>query len=216
LLCAAATGVFLFLHSQHPRKSEAKVLKQNQSSTEERRLWRQVLVWAGFYTVVTFFMTVGRTFVPTFLAEQVKLNEFYVGLFGSINFAGMTFIGIAMGRLGDRWRKSRAISLCLLLYAVSMVPLLLASEPTVLMFTAFFYGGSIVTASLVSSFVGTIAPEHKRGLWVSVPQTLGLFASFIAPYMGGYVYTISPFYVFLASVIPMPILMLFGLTMLKE
>jgi MFS family permease len=216
LLCAVATGVFLFLHSQHPRKKETEIKHRRLSSVEERHLWHKVLLWSGFFTAITFFVTVGRTFVPTFLNEQVKLSEFYVGLFGSINFAGITFIGIAMGRLGDKWRKSRAISLCLLFYAASMVPLLLIREPAILMFVAFFYGGSVVIGSLVSSFVGIIAPESKRGLWLSVPQTLSLLAAFAAPYLAGFLYALSPSYVFVVSIIPMPFLVLFALTKLKQ
>ncbi len=216
LLCAVATGIFLLLHSQHPRKKETEIKKKEGHNPDERRLWRLMLVWAGFYTAITFFMTVGRTFVPTFLLEQVGLNEFYVGLFGSINFAGTTFIGIAVGRMSDKWRKPRAISACLLLYFVSMIPLLLIKEPTLLMASAFLYGGAIVTGSVVSSYVGTIAPENKRGLWVSIPQTLSLTAAFAAPYVGGYLYAQSPVFAFLVSIVPMPFLVLSALAWLKE
>ena len=154
--------------------------------------------------------------MQTFLQEQVGLSEFYVGLFGSINFAGVTFIGIATGRLGDKWRKSKVVSVCLILYAISMIPILYVKEPATLMFTAFIYGGAVVTGSLISSYVGTVAPENKRGLWVSIPQTLSLTASFIAPYLGGYLYTQAPEYAFVASIVPMPFLVLFVLTKLKE
>ena len=216
LFCAVATGVFLFLTSQHPRKAETVRTGYRMPSDAERRLWRQVLVWAAFFTAFTFFATIGRTFVPTFLAEEAKMNEFYVGLFGSINFAGITFIGITMGRLGDRRRKSRIISICLLFYALSMVPLFLTGEPAVLMPAAFFYGSSIVVGSLVSSFVGTIAPENKRGLWVSVPQTMSLIAAFAAPYLGGILYTWSPLGTFAFSILPMPLLAFFAVMGLKE
>lgn len=101
--------------------------------------------------------------MPVFLSEQASLSEFHVGLFGSVNFAGMTFVGIAMGRLADRWKKSGAISICLLLFIVSMVPMLLVRDPTILILLAFIYGGSAVSASLVSSFVGTIAPKLGVG-----------------------------------------------------
>jgi hypothetical protein len=99
---------------------------------------------------------------------------------------------------------------------MSMLPLILISEPTALMFIAFFYGGSVVIGSIVSSYIGTIAPVSKRGLWVSVPQTLSLLASFAAPYVGGYLYTQSPLYAFIFSIIPMPFLVLLVLTRLKE
>lgn len=154
--------------------------------------------------------------MPVFLSEQANLSEFQVGLFGSVNFAGMTLIGIAMGRLGDRWRKSGAIGVCLFLFIVSMVPMLMVRDTTVLILLAFAYGGSAVTGSLVSSYVGTIAPEARRGLWLSIPQSLSLFAAFAAPYLGGFLYTYSPYYAFIVSICAMPFLLAFSLLVLKD
>jgi MFS family permease len=215
LLTGVATGVFLFLHSQRPKKNLGTT-RQTVSSNEERQLWRKILVWSIFFALITFFMSVGRTFVQTFLAEDVGFGEFLIGLFGSINFAGVTFIGITLGWLGDRWKKPKVLSLCLLLYIASIVPMLMLRETAVLMFIALPLGGSIATGSLVSSFVGTIAPENKRGLWVSVPQTMSLLAAFAAPYLAGYLYTLKPEYAFILSVSALPFLILFALTRLKE
>jgi MFS family permease len=154
--------------------------------------------------------------VPVFLAERANLSEFSVGLFGSVNFAGMTFLGIAMGRLGDRWRKSGAISISLFFFIVSMVPILLIRDAAVLMLLAFVYGGSAVAGSLVSSFVGSIAPEARRGLWLSIPSSLSLLAAFVAPYFGGFLYTCSPYYVFIVSISAAPFLLIFALLALKD
>jgi hypothetical protein len=107
------------------------------------------------------------------------------------------------------------MGLCLLLYAVSVVPLLLIREPLLLMLIAFLLGGSAVSGTLVSSFVGTIAPQNKQGLWVSIPQTLSLVAAFAAPYLGGYLYTLSPNWAFMASVSGVPFLALFALAKME-
>lgn len=216
VLAAVSTSVFFLLHSQHPRKNSAETQQQSLSSAKENTLWRKMLLWATFFTVITFFISIARPYVPTFLKEQASLSEFHVGLFGSVNFAGITFVGVAMGRLGDRWRKSGAISLCLLLYLVSAVPLLLIRETFSLMFIAFVLGGSAALNSLVSSFVGTIAPQNKRGLWVSIPQTLSLLATFAAPYLGGYLYSSSPYYPFIVSISGIPFLALLALTKLRD
>jgi predicted MFS family arabinose efflux permease len=216
LLAAVSTSVFFLLHGQHPRKNEVDRNEQPVSPIEAKRLWRKPFLWAGFLTAVTLFMSLGRSYIPTFLDEQIKLSEFHVGLFGSINFAGMTFIGIAIGHLSDKWRKSGAISLCLLLYTVSIVPLLLVRETFSLLSIAFILGGSAVSGSLVSSFVGTIAPQAKQGLWVSIPQTFSFVASFVAPYIGGYLYSLSPYYAFVVSVSGIPFLALFALIRLRD
>jgi MFS family permease len=216
VLSAISTATFFFLHSQHPRKDSVDAEQDHLPAAEEKRLWRKIILWSAFFTVTSFFISIGRPYVQTFLSETVMMSEFQVGLFGSINYAGITLIGIAMGRMGDRWRKSGAMAICLLLYVASMIPLLLIREPNSLMFVAFTLGGSAVLGSLVSSFVGTIAPRAKRGLWVSVPQTCGMVASFVAPYLGGYIYTSSPTYAFMISVSALPFLAIFALVRLKD
>jgi predicted MFS family arabinose efflux permease len=216
VLCAVSTVTFFFLHSQHPRKETVETRQEQLPAAEESKLWRKIIVWSAFFTATSFFISIGRPYVQTFLFETVKMSEFQVGLFGSINYAGITFIGIAMGRMADRWRKSGAMSMCLLLYVASMLPLLLIREPNSLMFIAFTLGGSATLGSLVSSFVGTIAPRAKRGLWVSVPQTCSMVASFIAPYLGGYLYTSSPAYAFIISMSALPFLAIYALVRLKD
>ncbi len=232
VLSAVSTGVFFFLHSQHPRKEETRAETEPPHAPIEKRFWRKIilalrapeekgllrkiLVWSALLTVSSFFISIGRPFVQTFLNESVKMTEVQIGLFGSINYAGITFIGVAMGRAGDKWKKSWAIGVCLLLYFASIIPLLLITEITTLMFIAFLLGGSAVSAQLVYSFVGTIAPTAKRGLWLSIPQTFSLAASFAAPYLGGYLYTLSPTYAFITSVSIMPFLAVYAIAKLKD
>jgi DHA3 family macrolide efflux protein-like MFS transporter len=214
LLIVGSTCVFFFIDSQHPPANKTE--NSSLVSTDQKPLLRKLVLWSCLFTLVTFFLSVARNFLTIFLSEQAKLSEFYVGLFGSVYFAGMTFIGIAMGRLGDRWRKSGAISISLFLFIVSTIPILLVRNTTVLILLAFGYGGSAVTGSLVSSYVGTIAPEARRGLWISIPQSLGLFAAFAAPYLGGFLYTYSPYYAFIVPICAMPFLLAFSLLVLKD
>jgi MFS family permease len=232
VLSAISTGVFFFLRSQHPRKEEARTESKPLQTPNERGFWRKIvlafhapeekgllrkiLVWSAFLTISSFFISIGRPFVQTFLNESLKMNEVQIGLFGSVNFAGITIIGVAMGRAGDKWRKSWAMGICLLLYFASIIPLLLTREITTLLFIAFLLGGSAISAQLVYSFVGTIAPKAKRGLWVSIPQTFSLAASFAAPYLGGYLYTLSPTYAFITSVSIMPFLAVYAIAKLKD
>lgn len=209
-----STCVLLFIRNQHPERNNAS--NTFSALPNQKKPLVTLIVWTGFFASVTFFFTLARNFIPVFLSEQANLSELYVGLFGSVNYAGMTFIGIAMGRLGDRWRKSGAIAVSLFLFTVSLIPILVVRDQTILVLLAFGYGGSAVTGSLVSSHIGTIAPERRRGLWISIPQSLGLFAGFAAPYLGGFLYTYSPIYTFVASVIPMPFLLAFALLVLKD
>jgi MFS family permease len=216
LLTAVSTCVFFFIDSQHPLKNKPEENYSSSASTDRKPLLRKLLLWSCFFTLITFFLSLARNFVPVFLDEQAGLSKFYVGLFGSVYFAGTTFLGIAMGRLGDRWRKSGAISISLLFFIISIVPMLLVRETAVLILLAFIYGGSAVTGSLVSSFVGIIAPEARRGLWLSIPQSLSLLAAFAAPYFGGFLYSYSPYYTFIVPIGAAPFLLVFALFVLKD
>ena len=215
VLCAIATAVFFFIHSQHPAK-DVTLETEALPKTEERKLLRRIILLSAFLAAAFFFINIGRPYVQTFLAEGVKMTEFQVGLFGSISFAGLTFIGMAMARIGDRWRKSGAIGICLLLYGISIIPLMLTNNIGFLMFTAFFLGGSAASNALTNSYAGAIAPKSKRGLWLSIPQTAILIASFLAPYFGAFLYAYSPTYAFTVSVIPMPFLVVYAMAKLKD
>jgi len=216
ILCAIATSVFFFIHSQHPQKENEIEPEATLPKSEEKKLWRKIIVWSTFLAAAFFFINIGRPYVQTFLSEEVKMSEFQVGLFGSISFAGMTFIGIGLARIGDRWKKSGAMGICLLLYAISIVPLVLTNDVGFLMFMAFFLGGSAASNTLTSSYAAAIAPKSKRGLWLSIPQTAILISSFIAPYIGAYLYTFSPTYAFALSIAAMPILVGYAILGLKD
>jgi MFS family permease len=216
LLAAVSTSIFFLLRSQHPQKLESQTSNQNMLPTERSKMLKNILLLAGLFMAASFFMGIARPYITPFLAEQIGLGEVQVGVFGSVSYAGVTLVGIALGRLGDKWKRSGAIGLCFLLYVVAVIPLLLIREMAWLMPIAFLLGGSSVAGTIVSSMVGTNAPRSKRGLWVSIPQTMGMFAAFVAPYVGGYLYTLSPQSAFLVSVSGIPLIALLAFTKLKD
>jgi MFS family permease len=216
LFAAVSTCIFFLLRSQHPRKVESETSHQSMPSVERSKMLNRMLLLAGLFMAASFFMGIARPYVTPFLAEQVSLSEFQVGVFGSVSYAGVTLMGVALGRLGDKWKRSGAIGLCFLLYVVAVIPLLLVREMAWLMPIAFLFGGSSVAGSIVSSMVGTNAPRSKRGLWVSIPQTMGMVAAFVAAYVGGYLYTLSPPSAFLVSVSGIPLIALLAFTKLKD
>ena len=216
VFAAVSTCIFFLLRSQHPRKVEGQTSHESMLPTERKKMLHSMLFLAGLFMAASFFMGIARPYVTPFLAEQVNLNEFQIGVFGSVSYAGVTLMGIALGRLGDKWKRSGAVGLCFLLYVSAVIPLLLVRQMTWLMPIAFLFGGSSVAGSIVSSMVGTSAPRSKRGLWVSIPQTMGMVAAFVAPYVGGYLYTMSPSSAFLVSVSGIPLIALLAFTKLED
>ncbi|MBX5327607.1 MAG: MFS transporter [Candidatus Bathyarchaeia archaeon] len=219
VFAAVCTSVYLFISSQHaPKKTENKENQQPQprreiSSSARKRL----LAWSIFYALLVFTMYVSRTFMAPFLRDTVHAEEFYIGLFGSINFAGFAILGLLVSRLGDRWEKIDAILVCVLMFALSTVAILFYPNPVFLLFVAFFWGGSIAYGALISSVIGAIAPETSRGRWISIPMSSSMVAAVIAPYVGGYLYEISPSIPFVVSlVVALPVTVLALTDLFKE
>ena len=102
--------------------------------------------------------------------------------------------------MGDKWRKSYAIAASMTLCSVSLIFLLLFGGLPILTIAFFLAGGSYLTWSLLGAIIGPLAPERIRARWVSIPQTVSMFSSFVAPYIGGVLYNISPYYPFVLAI----------------
>jgi len=212
VFAAICTSIYLFIGSQHaPKRNKSKENQQQMRREISSSARKRLLAWSIFYALLVFTMYLSRTFMAPFLRDTVQAEEFYVGLFGSINFAGFAVIGLLISRLGDKWEKIDAILVCILIFVLSTVAILFYPNPVFLLFVAFFWGGSIAYGALISSVIGAIAPEASRGRWISIPMSSSMIAAVIAPYVGGYLYEISPsipFFVSLAVALPVTVLAL--------
>jgi MFS family permease len=149
-----------------------------------------------------------RPFIPWFLADKYGYSDFEIGVLGSFLFFGSAVLGILIGRLGDRWKKSYALAVSLFLCSISLALLLLSNNFLILTIAFFIAGGSYITWSLMGAILGPIAPESIRARWVSIPQAITVLSSFIAPYVGGILYNISPYYLFIIAIIATSLLAL--------
>jgi MFS family permease len=163
------------------------------------------------FTVMLF-----RPFVPSFLSDIYGYQEFEIGIFGSISFFGSAVLGILLGKVGDKWKKAYALAASLILCSISLILLMLFGDFQILTLVFFLTGGSYMTWSLMSAIVGPTAPESSRARWVAVPQTISMFVSVLAPYIGGFLYSISPHHPFIIAITASLLLAAFALWLLKE
>jgi MFS family permease len=205
LLSAICTSVYLFISSQHaPKKTENRENREPAPKVSGS-IKKRLLAWSVLYASLLFIMQTSRTFIAPFLTSVVQEDKFFVGLFGSVNFAGVAILGLSIARLSDRWGKVKAILVCVLLHALTTEAILFYHNSAFLLFTAFFWGGASAFGVLISAAVGAMAPETARARWISVPMTMGMTAAVVAPYFGGYLYEISaylPFTVSLLGAVP--------------
>ena len=206
LFSAVCTSMYLLISSQHaPRQTEHESTPQPISRDIKKRLF----AWSVFYAAVLFAVQTARTLIAPFLTVTLSVDRFYVGVFGSINFAGTAFLGLLVAHVGDRWSRVRGILLCLLMHVSTVLVMLFTSNSAFLLFTAFFWGGAVTYSALINSAIGAIAPEASRARWISIPMTTAMIAAVVAPYLSGYLYEVSPYMPFSVSLIAtIPVILL--------
>jgi len=200
LFYALASFVLIFISSQRVRGYVQHSSEEGYSFFKLLRT-RKLLTLSVFFASMWFTLMLFRPFVPKFLADVYRYGDFEIGVLGSVSFFGSAILGILLGKFGDKWRKSYPLGVSMTLCSLSLSLLLLFDKFHILVITFFLAGGSYITWSLMSAIIGPLAPESIRARWVSIPQTVSMFSSFIAPYIGGILYDASPYYPFMVAII---------------
>ena len=159
-----------------------------------------MVMLSAFFGAVMFTLFLFRPFVPTFLANVYSYGGFEIGVLGSFSFLGSAVLGIALGRIGDKFKKAYALAAALILVGCSLAMFVLFGDFRVLVVTHLLVGASYLSWPLMSAIIGPHAPESARAFSVAVPLTVGMFASTFAPYVGGVLYEASPYYPFVLAI----------------
>jgi MFS family permease len=197
---ALASLTLLFIRSQRASQSTQQTSEERTSFFKLLRTGK-LLRLSVFFASIMFVLMMFRPFVAQFLADVYRYGDFGIGVLGSVAFFSSAILGVLLGKLGDRSRKSYALAVSMILCSLSLVPLLLFANFYILIAAFFIAGGSYVTWSLMSAIIGPLAPESCRARWVSIPQTVSMFSSIVAPYVGGFLYDVSPYYPFMVGIV---------------
>jgi len=211
ILYGTCTGI-LFLISSRGAATQTSQLSSTATSFGRKKL----LIWSAFFAVIMFFVFLVRPLVPQILKDEFHLTDSLVGILGSITFLGSGVLGIYLGRIGDKWRKAGAISVCMILCSVSALILVSFNNFFALSLASFLMGASYTTWSLIGAVVSSIAPEASKARWISVPLSSSMLAAFLAPYLGGLLYEASPYYPFLVFIVATALLSVLALAKLFE
>ncbi|MBE0512135.1 MFS transporter [Candidatus Bathyarchaeota archaeon] len=211
ILYGTCTSI-LFLISSQGVATQTSQLSSTATSFERKKL----LVWSAFFAMIMFFVLLVRPLVPQILRDEFHLTDSLVGILGSITFLGSGVLGIYLGRIGDKWKKAGAISVCMILCSVSAIILVLFNNFFALSLASFLMGASYTILSLIGAVISTIAPETSRARWISVPLSASMFAAFLAPYLGGLLYDSSPYNPFLVFIVATALLSVLALTKLFD
>jgi DHA1 family multidrug resistance protein-like MFS transporter len=203
-----------FIKSQHANHANA-TLNEDYSFSKLLRD-RKLLSLSAFFSMLMFIIMMFRNFVPTYISDVYGTSTAQIGFLGSVLYASCAVLGLALGRLGDLKKKSYALATSLVFGAVAVALMLWSGNFLVLVISFIFCGGAYLTWSMLSAVVGPLAPESCRAKWISVPQTICMFSSAIAPYVGGFLYATSPQYLFIVALVALPILAFLSVRMLND
>lgn len=206
-----AASSLVFLTSQHPPATSR--LRQN---GWKALLSKKVLAWSFFFASIMFVLLMFRGFITPFLDEVYYFEKFEIGALGSVAFFGSAVLAILLGRIGDKWKKTGAIAVCMMFSSIAVGLLLVSRNIAVLTISHFLIGASYTIWSLLSAIIGPLAPESAQARWVSIPQSISILFSFFAPYVGGWLYKFSPFYPFIAALALMPLIAVLSLTIMSR
>jgi len=214
LYALAALSLF-FITSQRAKNYAQRTLEERYSFLKLLKT-RKLLLLSIFFGLLMFVLMLFRPFVPQFLGEIRGYEDLEIGILGSISFLGSAVLGVLLGKLGDRWNKAYALAGSMLLCCISLTFLLLFDDFLVLTVVFFLAGSSYITWSLMAAIIAPHAPESIRARWISVPQAVTMFASFIAPYIGGVIYEASSYYPFIIGIVTTLVFALLALTKFFE
>jgi MFS family permease len=195
----AATLILLLIKSQYCANHTSRA-ERKEAPTLQLLKSRKLLALSVFLGAIMFAVFLFRPFIPTFLTDIYGYNGFQIGVIGSFSFFGSALLGVILGRFGDKTKKTHALAAALALVGFALVPFLLFDDFQVLLVTQVLVGASYLAWPLMSAIIGPLAPERARAIWVAIPLAVGMFSAILAPYLGGVLYEVSPYYPFIFGI----------------
>jgi len=196
----ASAGILLFsIRKQAPQRN-TQPAPEKTSSTLQLLKNRKLLIFSAFLGATMFAILLFRPFIPTFLADVYSYKGFEIGVLGSFYFFGSGILGIALGKVGDKFKKTYALAAALAFTAFSLALLIMFGNFNILLVTHVLIGASYLAWPIMNAIIGSCAPEKARARWVAVPQAVSMFGAVFAPYLGGVLYEASPYYPFIFGI----------------
>jgi MFS family permease len=152
-----------------------------------------------------FYRTVGNlswimslTYLPLFLAEIKGADQFIIGGMATISRMVPLFLSIPLGRLADSMGRKKAIFIVTPLYALSVLLLIYAPNPTILLVSAFFQGFFMLGGVTQAAMTQELIPTELLGTWWGILNLLSGTMRVVGPILAGFLWSFfGPVYVFL-------------------
>jgi MFS family permease len=158
--------------------------------------------WVVYLSLSTIPFSINTVYLPLFAAEVKLADQFVLGGMGAASTLVPLLFSIPVGRLADTLGRKRMIYIMSPLYWSSILLLIYAPNPTMLIVSAVLQGFYMVTAVTQGAMTAELVPTDLLGRWYGI---LGFFRGLVmmlTPIFSGIVWsTVGPEYVFLFMIL---------------
>jgi MFS family permease len=211
------TGVFyafaalalIPIRSQRPPKIDAANKQVGPAVSAPRSNLRVLFGVAALFGTMMFTFTLISALVPQFLGDVNNYNTASILNIGVVYYVGAFVLAFVVGRFGDRYGKTSAISFSMILLALGLAIFLAFGTFNLQLVSAFLRGVSFPMWAYVGVMAGSMAPVKQQARWISVVQWATRVAGIPAAFIGGLLYENShalPFIVCIAVVLVLSVL----------
>jgi MFS family permease len=141
-------------------------------------------------------------FLHLFAYEVKEANQYTLSLMTVAMVIARIFFGVPCGRLADRLGRKKAIYMLTPLWYLSVVALLLARGPALLVLAGALWGFYPIMAVVTSSMSLELVPVQRMGRWTGVRGLVAGLVAVPAPLVSGLLWRhVGPNSVFVVPVV---------------
>jgi MFS family permease len=196
--------------SQRPVKTENPQTKMVVPA--EKANFRKLGPVVALFAAMMFVLTLISALVPQFLRDVNHYDQGSILNLGSVYYLGAFVLSLVVGKIGDKYGKTSAVSFSMLLFAGALAVFVTFGGFDFQLVSAFLRGVSFSMWAYIGVLAGSIAPVTQQAKWISVVQTAARVASVPAAFVGGLLYEMSyqiPFIVCIVVALVLSVLVSF-------
>ncbi len=145
-----------------------------------------------YISAAAFAVGLTSPFLPLYYKDLLSLTNPQIQLVGAVQSLGGVTLAILLGRRAEHSGKGKTIAFGLMLTTIGLLALVVLRNPLLALPFIFLIGGArapaLIAYSAVSSFSGNSSRGGRFGVYLTL-ENLGLG---IGPYLGGFLYSITP------------------------
>lgn len=153
--------------------------------------------WIVYLSLSTIPFSINTVYLPLFAAEIKHADQFILGAMGAVSTLVPLLLSIPTGRLADTIGRKKVVYITSPIYWLSILLLVYAPNPTVLIVSGILQGFYLLTAVTQGAMTAELVPPSLLGRWYGVLGSFRGLVMVVAPILSGIIWsTIGPAYVF--------------------